>query len=796
MSSARASLDVDGVEVDVVASDGSPVADVDVLYVDSAATDAWRASGTIPSSVRFEDVAERSGLRFRTNGSGTTSVPQSRDGAFVGVAHAGSWAEARIEADTDRVTLRLEPDFALDVRVRGANAADLAVIVLTRNEEGAQERTRGRTDAQGRVRFERLGPVARMARRHSMPVVVAVEVLSSTPVLAEFASDAWPERPLELVLPETGEVHVEFFHPERALSEPEIALLARGDSACTLSYSRDELGRQVERRRQEPQGSLVSTFKGWGRETPAITGSTRALEGARATFGAVGLGLELAVRSSLAGWSTNETTFRGPSRAGERVIVRIPLVGERPQLSGRLVDASGRPFARREFVATFTMHSQLGHTAMERGTTDVDGRFRGLGNVPWASGGHFDVTIALRDDRSGAAWRQVFELGPHTADLGDVVIEEPRLLASGRVVDDTGAPVRGALVTCEAVDSFHSTAMWTSWRVLPNGSTRTDADGRFEIRSWTEDSTLRIGAARRGHLTVAAQSFAPPRSGLELVLVRGGTVEGRLLARSFEPRQRVQGLFQREGDTVTGALRWLDESSFRCEGLAEGSYELRLGLSHQLLGMHVIRGISVRTGATTKLAPIDVDAHLRVVRFDVRDPEGRVLEGVRFAVKAPWRAEMDDLRLERGAGGCHELRTFERELSLVRVSAPGHASISLEKVDGDHEVVLRPGPRVKLVLANGVPPITSPWSLVAIAQCDGAEPARAVFDASGVARAQLERPGAWRIGLGVSHSAEPGERGTDGIGWTIEVREGSDEQVFESPPITEPFLEDLRRVMR
>lgn len=771
-----------GLVVRVVhARDRTGAGGADVLYVDEGAGDVFarREAERELGDPDLAALAARFGRRFRADAAGIARVPFPRASARIGASHAGAWAETWIRPETEgEITLALEPDLALDVELRGPATASRPVVALVTRAAGAQDSVRrsARADAAGRARFEHVAGFARMAREHALRLYVVADVRCAAEVAVEVDPARWPAHAVVLELPAAGRVEVELAGDGGPLAAADRDVIRRAGGTAGLTLSRDEIGRLAERG-----------------HTAALRATTTDLLDAATAFDAVGLGVELAVEVRAAGWKPTTVTFAGPRTPGETVRVRVPLAYRAASIAARIVGSEGRALSDRAIDATFQGLRVTSRRSEERRTTDADGRVAfAFGNDGEIFGQPWGAWFALADDPRLAASVELPEILPdRVVDVGDVVLTEAPLVARGRVVDDRGQPLRAVVVHLETEDQGNSTARWTAWRELPRGVARTADDGRFEFRFWTSETSLRLRTWRDGYLAAEPLAFAPPRDDLELALVRGGAIEGRFASRVLEPREWISAELLAAGESIPGGLAIGPDGAFRSSSLPAGEYTLRLRLSSSRPGTSDVAGVVVRLGETTQLGTIDLDARLRVVRLEVIDTAGQPVDGMRFALRHAGADGLHEVRVDRASDGAWQLVSFEAEHPELRVEAPGFRPSLLTGVAQDRRVTLRRGPRVRLVLRGGLPRLPAPWSLHA-----GPGDPSTRFDERGEARLRLSEPGRLFIRVWLRNPGELGYRGLNGLDWEIDVRDVDEEQVFESPPLSPEFLDELARNSR
>ncbi|MBZ5637375.1 MAG: carboxypeptidase-like regulatory domain-containing protein [Acidobacteriia bacterium] len=255
----------------------------------------------------------------------------------------------------------------------------------------------------------------------------------------------------------------------------------------------------------------------------------------------------------------------------------------------------------------------------------------GLHTVRHLAPGTF--TVRLLPGEGGDVEKQGVKLeNGITTDLGTVVVAEGRDLA-GRVTDSGNAPVEGAEVT----------AAWHDGDRLKTRQARTKADGRYRIPGLVEP--------RVDLVTVRAKGFAPAerdgaRAGdltVDFVLVRGGSIVGRVVASSgavpaaFRVKIRADG--GGAADSALPAGQAGEQAStdpaggFRVVDLAPGTYILDVTAQH---GSSVEKsGISVAAEQVTDVGTVTLEAGVTLRGRVVAARDGSPVSGAAVRVDLP-----------------------------------------------------------------------------------------------------------------------------------------------------------------
>jgi hypothetical protein len=330
----------------VRAGDGAPVAGAEVLSVDFAELLPEEGIELVP-----EPPLSPRALRSRTDAGGRARIPRPRGQAWV-VASLGSCSGfVSIPAGSIDARLELHDDTWIEVRVLrhdGSPASGIPLVLqpsLSLGESVAL--ARARTDERGLARLRRPRPgslptfffppaVPPVERSSALAISVLADVCAVPPVMRSWSEDDDPAEILELQLPPLGSIEVLLLDPRRQplVEESEVFLL----------YGR-------------PGGSATGQA---ARRTS--TGS--------ALFPHVQTDLELDVTAlPLEGVQTGVASVAGPAVDGRTLRLELAVEGAFALLFGRLVDASGAPFAG----ARFEYEALPGTSGVRR--TDDEGRF-------------------------------------------------------------------------------------------------------------------------------------------------------------------------------------------------------------------------------------------------------------------------------------------------------------------------------------------------------------------------------------------------------------------------------------
>jgi uncharacterized GH25 family protein len=264
-------------------------------------------------------------------------------------------------------------------------------------------------------------------------------------------------------------------------------------------------------------------------------------------------------------------------------------------ITGRVLGPDGQPIVGAQVLLAGSGQNAVFPSFFpgSRGT-DGDGRYRldGVPPGPRTLEAHAEgYTRAVRDvDVTGEMEGIDFTL-------------QKGLEISGRVVDDAGAPVPGAMIM-----------LLTSSSPLSTPPVVSSADGGFRFAG-VQDGTFNLGAHKEGYsfspreepltVTVAGASVA----GVEIKLSKGGAITGRLSGLEFSQLSRVRvwanvEVYQGQVDADGG---------YRISGLSPGPWQVTA----------VVPGTSLHASGRVTLEPGAAEA-----RLDLQFGTGHELAGV------------------------------------------------------------------------------------------------------------------------------------------------------------------------
>jgi len=363
----------------------------------------------------------------------------------------------------------------------------------------------------------------------------------------------------------------------------------------------------------------------------------------RAELGPVGVGLALRV-----GYYDRNSTPK-VSRSGmvllsadEGLDVQLRIPAGEPWLAGRLVSASGQPLAATSLTVEELDEglNSWGESVNAARTvrTDADGRFQLT--APWIQS--LGTRLSAQEGAMGDLVRELeafAELGPGGGiELGDVALELPPVLLSGRVVDAAGSgglEVRLELAVSVFGSERGSEPKERSW------SLTSGPGGRFEFRGLSD--------AKWMLLSVASEEYV----GADSKLVQVGTVDFTLeLSRAGHVAFDVPELRELFGRRPSSAFTFSVESVEGESGaqmgnvmlllpwpLAAGSYRVSFYLGWNEDDPVLVVPAEVEAGRVTDLGDVDLLHDVFVYDLDLNLLGPKKYAAIRAEPLAPSAAE-------------------------------------------------------------------------------------------------------------------------------------------------------------
>jgi beta-lactamase regulating signal transducer with metallopeptidase domain/protocatechuate 3,4-dioxygenase beta subunit/peroxiredoxin len=405
------------------------------------------------------------------------------------------------------------------------------------------------------------------------------------------------------------------------------------------------------------------------------------------------------------------------ARAGERVEVMETGVS----LAGRVLGPNGAPVPGARVVLGQTPSFAEPGSDVLRATTDAAGGFR-------------IAHIGLEKDRSGpqrdyvtveapgfAPAVQDVAIGPGAPAAVEVRLSAPKPL-KGRVVDKSGQPVAGAVVS---VGSYGQSRT-LSWRG------ETDAEGRFTWPDGPAEGTVTLEAYRFPFSRAIGRTAPAGAAAAEIVLHRPFHARGTVVdAMTGEPIPRFTIVPGQGPIGSNGRYMW--RPAVTRQG-ADGRFD-----EDDLFGLDSPSGVALKVEAEGYLPEVfdgftsadeSAEHAFRLRRAApmtgvVRDPEGQPLAGAKvevsfsesdavFGDRPDIEPPQGDLVVTTDAQGRYALKPRERPFGVFVRHERGYGRLSPAELSRSGDLTLRPWSRIEGVYKVGDRPGADAWVSVSI----------------------------------------------------------------------------------
>jgi len=670
--------------------------------VPAAAVCWWPRPMTLPGHPGFEarvhdseiESMAASAVQLRSDGNGRVFVPDVAQGFVITAQRERLWGYASFDAmRSGQPMVVLEVDANLRVKVvdqDGRPVEGVRVALQERRLDGAIVHRTARTAADGLATLRHLARFLPGSSAGDTGLSVGVLGLFDPPLERRLVGDPG-QVPVQFVLGPSGSCEVRVVDGSgQALALPLEARLGFADVRARLpAHAPDARGQALQSR---TGGSLL--------------------------FERVALGRTLHVEVTREGSAeVLVASGPGPARPGERVALNVIAGGASAILRGRVVEGSGAPAAEMMVRARLTAVEESGSAPCVL-RTGTDGRFvvevEARDGAPVAG----EIVVARLGpggEELATAQRQLPPLSAGTHELGDFTLVETQIVAAGRVVDAQGEPVPHATVTpSTAVDNDEHPSSLPDW-LTP---TRSDADGRFEIRGAAAPRRISLLADKSGLIGEVVEVAAHTRDAT-LVLGPAAAIEGVVL---FDPSLHASQLMVQASPESTAMGRrqasggatcpvGLD-GSFTLGGLPSGAYSLRILYAATATLLAEVDNVRVEAGDRTReprLDPLDLRASCQCITLEACDEQGRLVAHSRVASRASGVADAPWTFGVRDAGRLLVLSTG-KPLD-VAIAAPGFRHTELERVAASQRVVLQRAAKLRVTLTSGLPELKPPLRL-------------------------------------------------------------------------------------
>ncbi len=559
------------------------------------------------------------------------------------------------------------------LRMDGTPQAEFPVDLLSADDLFGSEFATLTTDASGLANFRDFNAMSRIMEVEDSELVVrlgiplAPEMDSGLVQKAAVPVSLDNPDPIGLVLPETGSVRIRLIE-------------VGGDE-----YS------------GEAAGSLYAKGKLHVSSTDAD-----AADGFL-SFPWVGLGLELSCLIRFGeSKEDQEFHFHGPRQPGEVVEVEAQRVAL-PILSGRLIRPDGKGLDNAWVQAESKPDAEVKSSEIDSSfLCDAQGAFRF--EIPMDAELE-GLTLVVLELESGSE-----DLGrlnttiqwdcsahPNGLDLGDVALVSAPVFASGRVVNESGDGISGAMVTLNRVESEQENQESGTRSWFDRQYAHSNSVGEFLIYGVAQDGLFR--------LDISADDYAGRnvsvhhgQTGLKIVLGRTADLSGQIL---LDPDLdsdsiRVSVRHGDHGDMVflegaNGDFRWL----FQGEEAGAATVLIKSELGEVLMDGQDFQLAVGTVLAPPQLNPLDLRGRLNAYRLRVTGESGTGLD-------ATLAIDQEGLK-SRVYGDAGQLNFAAAAFSLhAQVNADGYHSKVLDLEPGEIAIQLEAGIPVRVGLPPGL----------------------------------------------------------------------------------------------
>ncbi|MBI5364137.1 MAG: hypothetical protein HZA53_13235 [Planctomycetes bacterium] len=476
---------------------------------------------------------------YVTDAAGTTRVPKKSLPADYSATAGELWGKAYVsDSVAPPFTIELVPDATVRVQVVDAHGKPRArqEVALGCASAPRDDFWSALTDDRGFVEIRHAAALAAKCLGANEAVLRPV-LFARDELLPHVALDierglATPE---QLVLPPLGRVEVTIRTPDGA------PLLA---DDVVLSRAEDE------------------GYDGQPRWDADLL-RPDSVDGARAVFEDIGLGVELRASSREVAFRPVHVLGTGPRHDDETVRLQITVDRARPVLTGRLLDPQGTPLRRvrawllegrifdetaSEYVADPELRSK------ECFETDLEGRFRvrsGLLRDP-----RIDDRLRVRIVYRGADGRHELDTRlPSTLEspehsLGDLRFAPKRPIGRCRVYDERGSTLVDARLRARFLNTEGVNEEWwvdPSWVRVEGGARELSAEFRGQ--------RVMVVADAPGYEASEPVELVPNGPELRIVLGSGGWAVAKLLGKSGFELDRCVPMFVRPEFDLEKQLR-------------------------------------------------------------------------------------------------------------------------------------------------------------------------------------------------------------------------------------------------
>ena len=690
----------EGLELHVVeAANGRPIAGAKVLLLAEDALLSEDILRFLAAGLHVDRALSSLGREFRTDESGRLYLPPFRDNGFIaaeGTGHSGhdlfGWRTVEWE-ETAPARLELTPDPLLRVQVvdsRGRARSGVPVALrLRRDEDHWLDTMTEVTDRRGLASLRHLEQVLEMIGEGSEPMA-ALSVLLPEPIERALDLESLPEDTIEFVLPPTASLEVQLVDSE-------------GQPSPEPGY----VGVRILPRDEDIDADKFFDFGKGVTVQWAPEGET--------TFPYVPTDVDLAVAMRFEdGRESTVVRVAEPVREGGLARVEIPTLPPVPTVQVRVLRTENEVLASTRvdyfLVEVPADGSRSKEVARGEARTDASGEFRIIPEEEWSAGIRRRLDLFVRDSKSPVPMVAQIDcsvhLPPGTTRLDAILHPVPRV-ASGYVVDEKGAPIRGARLRLFEPPTGDELGKGR-WNRVRSADATSGVHGEFEIHALLESAQLALEARHDLYRAPRRLEFPSGATDLELCMIGVGGLAGRFLLDPGIARPQL-GFHLQSRDTNTPATihqRLLEDGSFELRRIMRGRYDLQIRLKTEGETLITVPELEVRAAETTRdprLSAIDLRGRLRQLVFTVEGEGGQTIDGMGVAVRRP-ASENTQWKTWLHPGNELEIFTIEPYLDL-EVSAREHRPKRLEQIADSRLVVLQEGLPLNVQLTQRPPPL-------------------------------------------------------------------------------------------
>lgn len=413
-----------------------------------------------------------------------------------------------------------------------------------------------------------------------------------------------------------------------------------------------------------------------------------------------------------------EWSGSGPKVQGE--VKDVTLTANRILfLKGRIVDASGTGIGNLSWKASL-IYTRGSHQFIL--DTDQEGRFRHEFPLPQRQESlsieRFSIQPARSLWRRGpskmrASVRNVGTFTPGELDMGDLVLEKPKPLVAGKVVDHQGKGIQGVGIKIEYQELWNEPEPKGFWLPLPmDDMISSRANGSFEALADDPGKPLRVRVSSSAYPRKDPQAFQAFEQNLRIVLEPGGAFAGKLKLPNgavFEEGIRIPVRFKLKEETSGETYRVHFRGGvgeFSRDGISGGTYLGQLlFLNDAVLANYT--SLVVEPGKTTRdprFQPLDLGALLKFEKIAVFDSEGIPLTGrAKFSCIGKRGHSASSFGTKKWSEGRYGLWVPRSSSQKFLIQADGFLPAYWESGSGVHEIRLKRPIKVTLKLPRTFP---------------------------------------------------------------------------------------------